>query len=328
MAVADVCGSESWSPIASAGAQSVMSGVLAGFMFLGMVAIWTADHPDPDEDSDWPQNRSYALELFAAGFVIFAVDSYLSSITSGELVCFRAEAESAFSGGVLGIGAVVMVAGLAWLLVSLSEQADELISLLRWILSGLGVLIIVMLCVSSQGVGQALTLGRWQGFVDWAPLLIAGVLASGVFAICWRTARVRPASVKRTVHWACVLAFGDAIVSAVLTGVIGALAPSVWIRVSAPLVYGIVVASMVMPGVVLLVAASPAVSAVVKKHPERLVRVTPLRHRLSWRLRSGPAPTLEAPVRPPEMPSPVCRRHENGTWIHVQPHTCPGWVRG
>lgn len=265
----DPCSGQSWSPITAAGAQSVLSGVLAGFMFLGMVAIWTATAPAAGDDGQWPRNRSHALQLFATGFVIFAIDSYLCSITSGELSCNRAEVEIAFSGGVLGIGAVVMLTGLAWLLMSMAERTDELVVILRWTLGGLALLILVMLGVSAQGIGQALLPNRWQGFVDWAPYIASGAVCLAVLSRGARTVWLRrPESVGKAVTWTCVFALGDGIISAILVGVVGAMPNTTWTNMTPLSVYAVVLACTIMPGLVLVVASRAAVSALMKTRPD------------------------------------------------------------
>jgi hypothetical protein len=51
-----------------------------------------------------------------AGFYTFALDSFMFGITSGEQVCERAWTETMGAAGMLGIGALGLFTGLAWLL--------------------------------------------------------------------------------------------------------------------------------------------------------------------------------------------------------------------
>jgi hypothetical protein len=105
-----------WSPIAAAGTESALSGVLAGFVFTALTVVLTTSvvrHPRAEETRNW---RSCALQLFFGAFVILALDSYFTSIIAGELACNRAYAESTLSGGGLGDGAILMIAGLGCLI--------------------------------------------------------------------------------------------------------------------------------------------------------------------------------------------------------------------
>lgn len=82
-----------------------------------VVLSTTPPEPDP-QDVRASGARSYALQLLAASFIVFALDSYFTSITAGKQACNRANAESILSGGILGTGAIMLVAGLSWLLVT------------------------------------------------------------------------------------------------------------------------------------------------------------------------------------------------------------------
>lgn len=96
-----------WNPITAAPAQSAFIAVLAGFVFIGIVHLLT------------DRERRYSgstLVLFIAAFLCLAAGSYLGSLVSGEVACLRAWSESMFVSGLLAVGVVAMLCGLAWLI--------------------------------------------------------------------------------------------------------------------------------------------------------------------------------------------------------------------
>jgi hypothetical protein len=268
----------SWSPIASAGPQSALSGILAGFVFTGMVVVLSTK-PDagvqPGASADYKsKQRSFALQLLAAAFISLALDSYITSITSGELICARANAESAWSSGTLGIGAVMLLAGLAWLLVTYSERTEDLGTILQWMMGAVGVLIIVMLAISAMGFGDTLLQKRSQAFEDAAPWVIAAALTATVLILVrrhWKggdTSQLAASDdpVSPTVRRSALLALADAVLSAILTGVTSATPTDWWTHPSSLLVGGIVVFAMVLPGVALVASVPPTIAALTGRH--------------------------------------------------------------
>ncbi|MEO3754529.1 hypothetical protein [Streptomyces sp. B6B3] len=116
----DVCegGANDWSPIASSGAMSAFSGIVAGFVFAGLVTVIGVKNP-PAGDG----HASRGLRLLLPCFFGLAVVSYLYAVTAGELVCARAHTEALLAGAALGADAIVVVVALAWLL--LAYQRDR-----------------------------------------------------------------------------------------------------------------------------------------------------------------------------------------------------------
>jgi hypothetical protein len=76
----DACGG-AWSPILAAGPQSALSGILAGFVFTGIVVVLSTKPAANVSHVNKSKQRSYALQLFTAAFITLALDSYFSSIT-------------------------------------------------------------------------------------------------------------------------------------------------------------------------------------------------------------------------------------------------------
>lgn len=251
-----------WSPIVSAGPESTFAGILAGFVFLGMISIWTVEHPTSRQAGEWPKRRSYALQFFSVAFIVLALDSYITAITSGEADCNRASVEEAFSGGSLGIGAAAMLAGLAWQLVTLSERVRELKVILRWMLGGLGLLIVFMLALSAVGVGEQLLNGRSHDFVDSVPWIAGAVLLIAVVFAVRRGLRSDPEKLGRAVLAGSLAALADGILSTLFGGIGGIVSIGYWATAPTPMVDIIVVLMIVMPGIALVATAAPAMAAV------------------------------------------------------------------
>lgn len=253
-----------WSSIGSAAAESAFAGILAGFVFLGMIAIWTVEHPASRKAGEWPKRRSYALQFFSVAFIVLALDSYTTAITSGEVDCNRASVEEAFSGGALGIGAAIMLAGLAWQLVTLSERVRELKQILRWMLSGLGFLILFMLSLSAMGIGDQLLGSRSHQFVDRAPWILGGTLLVATVAAARFGPKADSKHIDLAVLVASLAALADGIFSALLSGFGGTLSIKYLATASTTLIDGIVVLAVLMPGIALIATAAPAVAAVTR----------------------------------------------------------------
>jgi hypothetical protein len=254
-----------WSPIASAGPQSTLSGVLAGFVFTGIVVVLSTN---PDPATDRPRYRSYALQLLAAAFFIFALDSYFTSITAGELACNRANAESLTSGGTLGTGALMLIAGLSWLLVTYSEKFSDLQSLLIAIVFGIWTVIIAMLTISGQDVGQALLYGRNQDVVNFMPYILAAIM---VCAVTYRTRRLLAQAKAKTglhelalessVKKAALIALIAGVASGLFTGISAGASPRWWADPPPWSVYLLIFLSMLIPAIALIASVPAGIGA-------------------------------------------------------------------
>jgi hypothetical protein len=104
----DKCDSIPWSPMGSASAHSALAGVIAGLVFAGIVILLERRRED--------KKPSPAISLLIAGFFTFALDSFLFAVIAGEQACARAFSETMVAAGMLGIGALGLFTGIAWLL--------------------------------------------------------------------------------------------------------------------------------------------------------------------------------------------------------------------
>lgn len=114
------CARASWSPVAAATAQSQLAGVLAGFVFAGLILLLGQSKSGPA--------RIHTISLFTAGFLILGLDSFLFSLVSGETgeeaSCPRVWSESLVASGLLGLGGVAVVGGINWLMSAYMKKGD------------------------------------------------------------------------------------------------------------------------------------------------------------------------------------------------------------
>ena len=97
------CARADWSAVTSALPNATLAGVLAGFLLNGIV-VFLIRGTDTFE-------QVRALSFMFAAFVALALDSYLFGLVSGDHTCQRAWTEAMLAAGLLGIGAVAIIAG-------------------------------------------------------------------------------------------------------------------------------------------------------------------------------------------------------------------------
>jgi MFS family permease len=105
----DGCPSHGWSIITSASTYSQFAGLLAGFLFTGIVILFALKG----------SKHTKALSLFCAVFVVLLFDSYLFGLVSGDIAdpyCTRVWSEGMAACGMLGVGAAGVFSAICWLL--------------------------------------------------------------------------------------------------------------------------------------------------------------------------------------------------------------------
>ncbi|WP_433598955.1 hypothetical protein ACQPXH_25100 [Nocardia sp. CA-135953] len=108
------CTTHGWSIITSAATHSQLAGVLAGFLFTGIVFLFTRSGRD----------HTQTIALFTATFFVLAIDSYEYSVIAGNKPAEgRFEEQCPFiwsqmmpAAGSLGVGGVALTCGVTWLL--------------------------------------------------------------------------------------------------------------------------------------------------------------------------------------------------------------------
>jgi hypothetical protein len=112
------CPAHGWSVIGSASLDSQLAGVLAGFVFTGIVLLFGRSG----------SKNTQALALFCVTFVALGIDSHLFTVISGESpepFCSRVWTEEMVSAGLLGMSAMAIVTGLSWLLASHIDETTR-----------------------------------------------------------------------------------------------------------------------------------------------------------------------------------------------------------
>jgi len=108
-----------WNVVAAAAANSQFAGVLAGFVFTGIVFLFGRSG----------LRNVQAITLLLSAFVVLAFDSYLYGVVVGGVddpVCVRVWSESMPAGGMLGVGGAAVVTGLCRLAATyVDQEVDE-----------------------------------------------------------------------------------------------------------------------------------------------------------------------------------------------------------
>ncbi|MFI9242842.1 hypothetical protein ACIGXF_09630 [Streptomyces sp. NPDC053086] len=192
------CAGTGWSAVESAPANSQLAGVLAGFVFAGIVMIITERRVSV--------TRITALRVLISAFIALALDSYAFSLLNGDVAenaCVRIWTESLIASGILAVGAVAVMAGISWLLNAYIENqsdeaavepaSDQLIAglatlerVLRRIVYGVTLMTVLLLSTVANDYVNVVFAGRskpWWG-PSISPLYV--LLASlGMMGITW-----------------------------------------------------------------------------------------------------------------------------------------------
>ncbi|MGI5501325.1 hypothetical protein ACQEU1_13960 [Lentzea sp. CA-135723] len=264
--------------ITSAPTNSQLAGVLAGFVFTGILILF--GRPGP--------KNTQTLSLFAATFVILGFDSYLFSLISGgdsDPVCSRVWTESMAASGMLAAGATALIGGIRWLLAHhLDDEAEgevpdsntvDLDRLSLYMLYGVATAVMLLLAATTLDYFQVVFEHRAPGWLNW--LVSLSPLAVGATAVVLTRRRARRTAVddsqqrsNRATRSLSVTAFGllvYAVVGPVFAGVLTNLPTSLWSPTPALLIVMGVVIGLVFPAVLLvaLIVSAPPISGVVKR---------------------------------------------------------------
>lgn len=142
-------GSPTWDVATAGGGQSVLSGVLAGFVFAGIVAVLGVQATRSGSEA------SNALKLMFSAFLGLAVAAYLFADQAADSNCLRASSEEVLAGGILGTFVIIMIVSLSWLVAAYQMQENGVLQFLRHLLYVTSLLVVVLLCTSSYSYLQA-----------------------------------------------------------------------------------------------------------------------------------------------------------------------------
>jgi hypothetical protein len=258
-----------WNATNAATGQYVLSGVLAGFVFGGIVAVLST------KESRNPPEAARALKLLFSAFFGLAVTAYLFADLSGDNNCLRAQSEEVLVGGLLGTFAIIMIVALTWLIVAYGLYADGVLRFLRGLIYVASGFVVGLLCTSSytyldavlpHGTSNVVPVSM---YVIGGPIWLAAVLAESGAARRLRIRAIRnlkranysPGSTNgnRTtrssaVDWCAWAALGYLAAASFADSFVLASSESLWRSPRLPGIYAVAWSSLLVPLVVLVLA--------------------------------------------------------------------------
>ncbi|MCA2221593.1 hypothetical protein [Nonomuraea aurantiaca] len=231
-----VCPEAGWNPIELAPELSQLAGVLAGFVFTGLVVMLS---------QSWPKRRRIpAMGLFVATFAALALDSYLFAVVAGETptvgsACYRVWSETLLASGLLAVGSVALTGGIVWLIAAHLEQdegrdswdsAIDLGRLARSVLHGMTALACVLLSTTTLDylhVSFATRPPTWL-IASVHTYLVAILAIIGLIRLRQRRTTASAASLARQLSKGTFGAVRYALVVAVALGLLLAYADVYW----------------------------------------------------------------------------------------------------
>jgi hypothetical protein len=187
------CPDTDWNMTDVAPAYSQLAGVLAGFVFTGIILLLT--------QKSLSVLRVRTLVLFVAAFFVLALNSYQWGLMAGDSIaveaCNRMWTEGQIASGLLGLGAMAIISGINWLLAAHLEMDQEaagddaevdlrgravaqLELLCRLALYSMATIVALLLAVTSHDYLKIVLIGRGMEWLQWTvlgyPLLILTVI--------------------------------------------------------------------------------------------------------------------------------------------------------
>ncbi|MEO3754677.1 hypothetical protein [Streptomyces sp. B6B3] len=184
-----------WDPIASSGAMSAFCGIVAGFVFAGIVTVIGVRNP-PGGDG----HGARGLRLLLPCFTGLATASYLYAVIAGERVCSRANTEAVLAGAILGADTVVVIAALAWLLRAYERDTHGEVRFFRGLVHFTAQFAAFILTGSSMIFVHAILGSRVSPWAD-ATMSASGAALMAVLLRCWWRAPPTPPPPWASDHW-------------------------------------------------------------------------------------------------------------------------------
>jgi hypothetical protein len=270
----DGCPGNGWSIISSAPTNSQLAGVLAGFVFTGVIILFSRPGP----------KNTQAVGLFSATFVVLAFDSYLFSLVSGgntDRVCTRVWSEAMAASGMLGAGGVGLIGSIAWLLAHYdSDTAGDvdrsqtgatatiaLDRLSRVMLFGVAVAVALLLAATSSDYLDIIFDRHTPRWLTW--ITLCSPVAVGLVAWILLTQRARrrrrtkprASSDIESTHTLSHVAFGMlayAVIGPVYAGVLTNLPEGVWTTPAIAIGGVTLLVGLVVPAIILVMVVLSA----------------------------------------------------------------------
>lgn len=254
-AMAD-CVMNGWSMITSAQASSNFAGILAGFLFFGLIYLLGKD-----------EKREEIVLLFTASFIILAFSAYLFARVSGfSAPSDPGPAAASFCKGVWMVGMVAyamlvagiatMIVGLGYVLVSYDPKSDRthLRRLAKLVTLGILVGAVFILFTSVNYYDELL--GRSNHHLIWASSALAMVLVlllSGVTYTSSRGPGRRRQIRDNYIDCAVYVIGGFGLAGAVMAGIATRVEGSRWVS------WLVIIASLGFPAIIVVILAGGTV---------------------------------------------------------------------
>jgi hypothetical protein len=247
------CAINGWSIVTSAQAYSNFAGILAGFLFFGLIYLLGRD-----------EKRVEILLLFSASFIILAFAGYLYARISG----FTPPSDSANGAACKGVwmagmvavamlvvGAATMIVGLGYVLVSYDPQSDRShLRRLATVTTG-GILVgtIYQLFTSVNFYDELLD--RPNQKVTWTLIVLAVVLVLAIAGVIYASSRGPSGRQLRDkyIEWAVYVTGGFGIAGTVLIGVVTKIEPARWVA------WSVIIVSLGFPAIIVSMLAGGTV---------------------------------------------------------------------
>lgn len=285
------CAIHGWDVIASSSLDSQLAGVLAGFVFTGILLLLGQSG----------LKHLQTLGLFCPAFIALAFDSHMFGVVTGgenDPYCARVWSGGMAAAGMLGVGAMAVVTGLSWLLASHFETAsvpedktsaasctginlDRLVALMAY---GVGVTITLLLASTTYDYLSIAFPQNQPRTLTWVVLLshiFVFTACGGIRKLGARTAhRKDPSRATMSTKSLQVAAYGlgtYALASPVFNGIIGELGKGWW-QPASPLVVGFALGVGLFVPALLLIALVLAVAPLAEsKRRDAAVYDSPVR---------------------------------------------------
>lgn len=201
------CKGTAWNVIDAAGPLSQLAGVIAGFVFAGVIVLLSQPRPSTTGSQQTGSARLRALIPFFATFVAMGLNAYVFGLLAGEEIgdsCRRVWTAAAVASGMLAIGTVAAVCGIVLLVraylgreqLSVADNARTLDYLERTLTVTIRLLAVVAPGLLIQRVYEFLRVwydGSLHG-LGWMWIFVIAVGCAGIVAVT-----VKPRLVSRLV---------------------------------------------------------------------------------------------------------------------------------
>jgi hypothetical protein len=223
--MADTCQIPSgWNMIAAAPSHSQFTSVVGGFIFAGIILLVEGGRSRNDPDSP----HVPALMLFMPALLSLLVSSFLFSEVAGEQNCVRAYTGGVLASGLLGVGAVGVFSGIAWLLEVYGESNKDLIITSKVVTYTAYTVVVALLAVSGVDVLE----DAFNNQVPSYALVPVVAYAPALLAILWLIHRYFMPEEKdarwRSLRFAVYSPIFAVIVTVVVYGFLADTNPATW----------------------------------------------------------------------------------------------------